>query len=294
MRLTLIAAAGAALILATSGCAQLNLGGGAWTAEGDIAAAKSKTASDPFAEALRQGYLKYAQAEAAEDDWRDAGLFAEKAVAAANNNVPGIWPMERWNLPAEHHGTFQKGQSMLLDALNRGGAQKAPGPMADAQTSFECWAQEAEENHQPKDIAACWQSFEAAMKQVEAALAPKMTEKAPTAMAEPAARDYLVFFDFDKSEIRADSAQILNNVISAIRELKVNTVELIGHADRAGANAYNQRLSERRAASVQQYLSGRGLSTQVTTTGRGESDPRVPTADGVREQENRRVEIHLK
>jgi OOP family OmpA-OmpF porin len=287
----MIAAAGAALILATSGCAQLNLGGGAWTAEGDIAAARSKTATDPFAEALRQGYLKYAQAEAAEGDWRDAGLFAEKAVAAANNNVPGIWPMERWDLPAEHHENFQKGQSMLLDALNRGGAQKAPGPMADAQTAFECWAQEAEENHQPQDIAACWQAFEAAMAQVEEALKP--TQK-PVAMAEPPARDYLVFFDFDRTEIRADTANILNNVINAIRELKANTVELIGHADRAGATAYNQRLSERRAASVRQYLSGRGVSTQVTTAGRGESDPRVPTADGVREQENRRVEIHLK
>jgi OOP family OmpA-OmpF porin len=165
--------------------------------------------------------------------------------------------------------------------------------MADAQTAFECWAQEAEENHQPADMQACWQAFEAAMKAVEDALKPMMAPK-PTAMAEPPARDYLVFFDFDKSEIRADSANILTNVLNAISELKANTVELIGHADRAGATTYNQRLSERRAESVRQYLSGRGASVSVTTTGRGESDPRVPTADGVREQENRRVEIHLK
>ncbi|MEQ9639687.1 MAG: OmpA family protein [Alphaproteobacteria bacterium] len=293
MRFPLIAAACAGILMVTSGCAQLNFGGGAFTADDDIAFAKSKTASDPFGEALRQGYLQRAEAERAEYDYRDAGLFAEKAVDAANGNIPGIWSMERWDLAPEHHDNFAKGQTMLLDALNRGGAIKAPGPMAKAQTSFECWAQEAEENHQPKDIGACWADFMAAMAAVEEALKPKMAPK-PTAMAEPPASDYLVFFDFDRSEIRADSASILNSVINAVRELKTGTVELIGHADRAGATTYNQRLSERRAEAVRQYLAGRGLSVQTTIAGRGESDPRVPTADGVREQENRRVEIHLK
>lgn len=110
---------------------------------------------------------------------------------------------------------------------------------------------------------------------------------------EPPARDYLVFFDFDKTDVRADSAAILNRVVEAMAELDSNSVTLTGHADRAGDADYNQGLSERRAASVRDYLAGEGITTGISTSGKGETDPRVPTPDGVSEQENRRVEIRI-
>jgi outer membrane protein OmpA-like peptidoglycan-associated protein len=121
---------------------------------------------------------------------------------------------------------------------------------------------------------------------------------APTVAAapgpEPPARDYLIFFDFDKTDIRADSAGILEQVIEAIGALNAKGAGLIGHADRAGSNAYNQSLSERRADAVKDFLAGRGVPAgQISTQGRGETDPRVPTPDGVREEQNRRVEIRI-
>jgi outer membrane protein OmpA-like peptidoglycan-associated protein len=111
---------------------------------------------------------------------------------------------------------------------------------------------------------------------------------------EPPARDYLIYFDFDKSTIRGDSARVLEEVIEAMGRLKATGMSLIGHADRAGSNAYNQRLSERRAGSVKDYLVGHGVAAgEVATQGKGESDPRVRTPDGIREELNRRVEIRI-
>ena len=69
---------------------------------------------------------------------------------------------------------------------------------------------------------------------------------------------------------------------------------LTGHADRSGPVAYNQRLSERRADAVKARLIREGIPAgQIVTIGRGETQPMVPTADGVREPQNRRVEIVL-
>jgi outer membrane protein OmpA-like peptidoglycan-associated protein len=67
---------------------------------------------------------------------------------------------------------------------------------------------------------------------------------------------------------------------------------LAGYADRSGSTQYNVGLSERRNGSVRSYLGGRGIAdSAISSQAFGESNPRVPTADGVRELQNRRVEI---
>ena len=111
--------------------------------------------------------------------------------------------------------------------------------------------------------------------------------------AEPPARDYLVFFDFDKTDIGPDAASILDRAAQGIFAIGSSNVTLVGHADTSGPARYNQWLSERRAFAVRQYLLGKGIAADVITKGRGEEDPRVDTNDGVEEQENRRVEIRI-
>jgi OOP family OmpA-OmpF porin len=67
---------------------------------------------------------------------------------------------------------------------------------------------------------------------------------------------------------------------------------IAGFADRSGSAGYNQGLSERRSTAVRSYLSARGVpDTEISTQGFGETNNRVPTADGVRELQNRRAEI---
>ncbi len=103
---------------------------------------------------------------------------------------------------------------------------------------------------------------------------------------------YIVFFDWDKSDVTADAASILDNAVTAYADCGSAQVMLAGHADKSGQPKYNLGLSERRNASVRTYLEGKGIpSGIISTKAFGESAPRVDTADGVRELQNRRVEI---
>jgi OmpA-OmpF porin, OOP family len=103
---------------------------------------------------------------------------------------------------------------------------------------------------------------------------------------------YIVFFDFDKSDITSEAAGILNSAVTAYANCGTASVMLAGHTDRAGSVKYNVGLAERRNAAVRTYLSGRGIpAARITGEAFGEAKPRVPTADGVREAQNRRVEV---
>jgi len=103
---------------------------------------------------------------------------------------------------------------------------------------------------------------------------------------------YIVFFDWDKSDITPEAASILDSAVTAYANCANVPIMLAGYADRSGTPKYNQGLSERRNASVRAYLSSRGIADgAITGQGFGENNPRVPTADGVRELQNRRVEI---
>lgn len=103
---------------------------------------------------------------------------------------------------------------------------------------------------------------------------------------------FMVFFDWDKDEITPQASAILDNAASAYQNCGQAQVMIAGHADRSGSDQYNVGLSQRRAANVRSYLAGRGIPDGVMTTEAfGESRPLVETADGVREPQNRRVEI---
>lgn len=103
---------------------------------------------------------------------------------------------------------------------------------------------------------------------------------------------YIVFFDFDEAVITPDAATILDNAVTAYSNCGTARVMLAGHTDRSGSVAYNMGLAERRNMSVMQYLAGRGIpAARIMGEAFGEAQPRVPTADGVRELQNRRVEV---
>jgi OOP family OmpA-OmpF porin len=103
---------------------------------------------------------------------------------------------------------------------------------------------------------------------------------------------FIVFFDWDKDEITPAAAAILDNAAAGYQQIGSASVVLAGHADRSGSDAYNVGLSQRRANNVRAYLTGRGVpDAAITSEAYGESRPLVDTADGVREPQNRRVEI---
>ncbi len=288
------ALAAAAVVL--SACAFDDLAA-SFSVEREIDMASSMQGPTGFTEALRSEYTDRAQIEEAEGDFANAKYFARRAQAAGGGEVVEPELVENRTLPAGTAGELTSARAGLVSALNAGGRERAPQAAARAQRVFDCWLEEQEENIQPADIAACRDAFRTALGEVQQALLPEPLppQQAPPApMAAPAARDYLVFFDFDLSDIRADSAQILDQVAVAFGELNASSISLTGFTDLAGPNAYNQALSERRTISARDYLVGRGIpQAAIRGAGRGENDPRVPSADGVREQENRRVEIQI-
>jgi OOP family OmpA-OmpF porin len=108
----------------------------------------------------------------------------------------------------------------------------------------------------------------------------------------PVARNYIVFFDWDKAEITDEALAILKSAAENARKGNISRIEATGHADTSGTRAYNMKLSEKRARAVQAQLNKLGIATnEIGIDWKGELQPLVPTADGVREPQNRRVEI---
>jgi outer membrane protein OmpA-like peptidoglycan-associated protein/opacity protein-like surface antigen len=123
---------------------------------------------------------------------------------------------------------------------------------------------------------------------------PPIIDTPPPPPPPPAcvAGPFMVFFDWDRDEITPQASAILDNAASAYQTCGQAQVMIAGHADKSGSDQYNVGLSQRRAANVRSYLAGRGIPDGVMTTEAfGESRPLVETADGVREPQNRRVEI---
>jgi outer membrane protein OmpA-like peptidoglycan-associated protein len=126
--------------------------------------------------------------------------------------------------------------------------------------------------------------------------APPPPPPAPAAMPAPpppaAPKVFIVFFDWDKDTITPEGQAIVQQAADAYKSGAPVQIQVTGYADRSGSPSYNQRLSERRANNVAKVMVALGVpKEEMTVSGRGENDNRVPTADGVREPQNRRVEI---
>ncbi len=125
---------------------------------------------------------------------------------------------------------------------------------------------------------------------------PPPAEPAPPPPPPPVATPgpFIVFFDWDKSDVTPEAASILDNAAAAYQQTGQASITLAGHADKSGSAQYNIGLSQRRADAAKAYLAGKGVpETAISTEAFGESRPLVETADGVREPQNRRVEINF-
>jgi outer membrane protein OmpA-like peptidoglycan-associated protein len=123
---------------------------------------------------------------------------------------------------------------------------------------------------------------------------PPPTPTAPPPPPKPVCNTgpYIVFFDFDRSDITPEALSILSNAVTAYANCGNARVMLAGHTDTSGSATYNEGLAMRRNDAVRSYMTGRGVPAgSIASEAFGETQPRVPTADGVREAQNRRVEV---
>jgi OOP family OmpA-OmpF porin len=111
----------------------------------------------------------------------------------------------------------------------------------------------------------------------------------------PPARNFEIYFGSGKCSITSEADVVLGEAADAAKAAGGASIVVVGHTDTAGANAANQKLSQCRADAAKSNLIAKGVpADRITATGRGESEPRVQTADGVREPQNNRVTIELK
>jgi len=103
-----------------------------------------------------------------------------------------------------------------------------------------------------------------------------------------------ITFQTDSSDLRPNFFEVLNSVSLVLKEYDKTILEVAGHTDSTGSDQYNQELSQRRASTVAQYLTSRGLNSQrVITVGAGESRPIASNDTPEGRQANRRVELTL-
>ena len=114
----------------------------------------------------------------------------------------------------------------------------------------------------------------------------------PAPPPQPTVRNFMVFFDFDKSNLTPRAMDIVKEAANVAKSGQNARVTCTGHTDTAGPASYNMALSLRRANAVKSGLVANGVpATSIAVIGKGETSLLVPTPDNVREPQNRRVEI---
>lgn len=252
---------------------------------------------------LAQNYRRYAKHEDNAHDFVNAAKFLARATTLEQGELVDPEPLAQRTLPIYAVRDLSLARERLVLALGKGARSTHPKPAAQAQAMFDCWMEQQEENSQPHDVHACRQGFEEAMAMIEPAPVPPKPEPLPPLPSPPAACpetlcakspvSFIVYFDFDRYDLTATAKDTLQQAVAAIRERNPSHVTLAGHADRAGAESYNEPLSRKRLDVVIAALRQAGILEQQLIGGSyfGERRPRVATPNGARNPENRRVEI---
>ncbi|SDD94226.1 OmpA family protein [Rhodospira trueperi] len=263
------------VIVAIAAAGLLSACANKWDVEG---AQSMESMGSPFQAALQKEYADLAAAERNEGDWPDTAYFVAKAKGAAMGEAVGPTTMDERDIPAKYADELTAARADLMTVMSQGAADANPPVAAKAQAMFDCWMQEAEEDRQPDDIAACKQNFEIAINQL----------KTPPMPATP----FVVYFDLDSSRLDAEAMATLDTVAAEYQTVVPPRVLVVGHTDTSGPSDYNVVLSQRRAEGVSRALAARGIASEVMQLeAYGEERLMVATPDGTVERMNRRVEV---
>ncbi len=124
--------------------------------------------------------------------------------------------------------------------------------------------------------------------------APVAAPAAPVAAASKVTFAADAFFDFDKAVLKPEGKAKLDNVASKVQGINLEVIIAVGHTDSVGSDAYNQKLSVRRAEAVKAYLVSKGIDkSRVYTEGKGEAQPVADNKTKAGRAQNRRVEIEV-
>jgi len=251
-----------------------------------------------FTQALTADYLALAQYEWGEYDWLAQQIFAKKGLAAAAGTAVPPESLEEWSVSDPVAAADLKvARTYLISVLSSNAPRLFPRWMSTAQTKFDCWLHEQHEGWETERIKECRDAFRTAITQIASGKGgPPAVGPAPAAAAPVGAApsSFLVFFDFDRSDITPEASRILAAAAKAIAAKPASSVRVVGYTDTSGRPDYNLKLSLRRSLAVEQDLIRNGVAaSKIHHDGRGEGDLLLKTEDGVREPQNRRATIEL-
>jgi outer membrane protein OmpA-like peptidoglycan-associated protein len=123
---------------------------------------------------------------------------------------------------------------------------------------------------------------------------PMLAPAAPPPEPPPVARQYVIYFGFNKCNITSDADTVLSEAAGAARSLGSVAIKIVGHTDTVGSQTANQRLSQCRANAAKTNLVGKGIPAgSISASGAGETQLMVQTENNVKEPQNRRATIDL-
>jgi OmpA-OmpF porin, OOP family len=273
-------AAAVAALLVLAGCAGMEY----------EEAEMSPASGDTYQRDLHDEYVKLSKSEFDQGDYIDSDKYAERALTLSDGKHVQPEMISSRDLPADKVGDLTEARLRLMTAMSAGAAERKPLDTAMAQSNFDCWMEQQEENFQPDDIAACRDGFMMAMTELEEQPEVAEVPAAEPMMAAPAA--YIVHFNFDQAVLTPDARVMLADIVKSAKHSDYEAVDISGYTDLVGTDAYNQVLSEQRANAVIDFLVNSGVeSGKIFGRGLGKADPVVDVQ--APEMQNRRVEIKL-
>jgi OOP family OmpA-OmpF porin len=297
-----IAAVSALIVLSGSGAAQA----GVFSGIHDTDSARGLPAAGvEFTQNLYKEYIALSKDRANRGDAVDGELFNHKGLLAQRRAGVQIETVHDRKLTNQQRTVFYQATNRLNFVYDAGGRELAPLETAVGQVAFDCWI-EAEERNDKKDADGCKKKFEDAMAAAEQKVkyslgqvdvpAPQPAPAPAPAVQVPPQEYYILPFEFDSTVMTPDGEAQLRKAIGDLKNLDQLKISIRAHADRSGSDSYNVKLSRRRAEAVLNRLSGAGIPQQRLriVEAVGESRSLVPTADGVKEQGNRVVELDLR
>ncbi|HZB93252.1 MAG TPA: OmpA family protein [Stellaceae bacterium] len=224
-------------------------------------------------------------------DYADSDYFARKGLAAGHGQTVLPEQNSNWLVPLEvpldTRTELGTGRNRLMTVLDNGARDRSPELAARAQERYDCWVEGMEKDWRSAIHGTCHAEFVDALNQLEGRVQPAAAPAAPPVTA----RQYNVYFDWNKSDLTSDARQIIDKVAEQVKSDNSH-VALTGKADLSGTDAYNMTLSHHRADAVREALVADGVPAgQIEERWVGMREPPVPTAKGVREPRNRVVEV---
>lgn len=249
---------------------------------------RATPSDNAYQAALASRYQAYAEEKIAAYDWWTSKYFADKGLMAAYGRDVQPEDPAAWEIPATMQSEFAEARLHLMDALEEA-RHEQPGPAAEAVVAYDRWVELQDNGWDAPRIETARDEFFAAL----GTLAPG--DGAIDPAAQPVeTTSTILYFPFDSAQLTATAKAAITQLAAYLKTAGTVSININGHTDRAGGEGYNMSLSETRAQLVRAALLEAGIPERALHYfAFGETDPTLPTDDGVREPLNRRVEIFL-